>query len=182
MPFNARKSATYDVMSRLNHWLLAVLMIGMLGFGLFLENAVPPGPDRGALMGLHKSIGVLVLALGLWRVGWRLWQGFLPEVGPMPIWQALAARVAHWVLLAGILVMPLSGLLGSFFGGRAVSVFGLFTVPAGPQIEWIKDTAYGLHGTFAVVIIVTILAHVAVALKHHFLDRDITLRRMTGRA
>ena len=182
MSFNAAVSARYDAISRLNHWILAFLMIGMLGFGLYLENGVAPGPEKGALMGTHKAIGVIVLLLGLWRVGWRLWQGFLPDASAMPKWQSVSAHLAHWVLMAGIIVMPASGVIGSVFGGRAVEVFGLFTIPAGPQIEWIKDLAYGVHGIFAPILIVTTLLHVAGALKHHFIDRDTTLRRMTGRA
>jgi len=182
MAFNPRTSNSYDRISRLGHWVLAALMIAMLGFGIYLEQAVPPGPERGALMGLHKSVGVLVLMLGGLRVVWRLRQGFLPEAGHAPFWQATLAKAVHYVLLAGIVVMPLSGLVGSYFGGRATSVFGLFSLPAGPKIEWLGDLAYGIHGAGAVVLIAGILLHVAGALKHHFIDRDTTLLRMVGKA
>ncbi len=127
---------------------------------------------RGA-DGVHKSVGVLVLILGGLRVAWRLWQGALPEAGHAQSWQAV-----YYVLLAGIVVMPFYGLIGSYFGGRATCVFGLFGLLAGSKSEWLGNLAYGFHGAGAMVLIAAILLHVAGALKHHFLDRNATLLRM----
>lgn len=182
MTSDARKPATYDFLSRLNHWVLAVLMIAMLGFGIYLEQAVPPGPERGALMGLHKSFGLLVLLLGSLRVVWRLRQGFPADAGQMPAWQSWMAKAVHWILMAGIIIMPVSGLVGSFFGGRATGFFGLFTLPAGPKVEWLSSLAHVAHGLGGMVLIVAVLLHVVGALKHHFVDKDITMLRMVGKA
>lgn len=82
------------------------------------------------------------------------------------------------VLLAGIIVMPVSGLMGSLFGGRDVSGFGLFTLPALAKIEWLKSLSGGIHGLFGKALAVIVLMHVAAALKHHFIDKDSTLSRM----
>ncbi|MEP2531026.1 cytochrome b [Shimia sp.] len=169
----------YDRVSRINHWVVALLMIGMLILGIYVFKVLPRGPDKGALIGLHKSIGLLVLVLGSWRVAWRLKQGFLAALHSG--WQEKLANLVHWVLLAGIVVMPLSGLAGSYFGGRATGFFGLFTIPAGPKIGWIDSLAHGVHGAFAMIMIAAILLHVLGALKHALIDRDATKARMTGR-
>ncbi|WP_146345176.1 cytochrome b [Falsiphaeobacter marinintestinus] len=175
-----RRLYSYDFMSRLNHWIVAALMIGMLAMGIYVFKIMPPSPDRGAIVGIHKSIGLLVLFFGTWRVGWRLAQGFPEEVTHGM--QAVFARVVHWVLLIGIVIMPVSGLIGSAYGGRETSFFGLFAIPAGPKIEWIHDVAYGVQGVFAMLLIGATVLHVAGALKHHFINRDFTLLRMVGKA
>lgn len=55
----------YDRVSRVNHWVLAALMIGMLIMGVYVFRVLPAGLDKGALVGMHKSLGVLVLVLAL---------------------------------------------------------------------------------------------------------------------
>lgn len=169
---------TYGLTSRINHWVIAVAMIGMLGFGLYLEFGGLAREAKGSLIGIHKSVGVLVLIFGLWRVTWRLLKGFPAAVSSMPAWQEVASKVAHWVLLAGIIVMPVSGLVGSLFGGRDVSVFGLFTIPAQAKIEWLQSLSGGVHGLFGKALAVVVVIHIAAALKHHFVDKDATLSRM----
>ena len=129
-------------------------------------------------MSIHKAVGVLVLILGLWRVTWRLIKGFPAPASSMPPWQEMASKLAHWALLAGIIVMPVSGLVGSLFGGRDVSVFGLFTLPAQAKIEWLQSLSGGVHGLFGKALAVVVVIHVAAALKHHFVDKDATLSRM----
>ena len=55
----------YDRVNRVNHWVLAALMIGMLIMGVYVFRVLPAGPGKGALVGVHKSLGVLVLVLAL---------------------------------------------------------------------------------------------------------------------
>ena len=172
------QETTYGATSRINHWVIASAMIGMLGFGLYLEFGGLAREAKGPLIGIHKSVGMLVLIFGLWRVAWRLLKGFPAPASNMPAWQEMASKLAHWVLLAGIIVMPLSGLVGSLFGGRDVSVFGLFTRPAQVKIEWLQSLSGGVHGLFGKALAVIVLIHMTAALKHHFVDKDATLSRM----
>lgn len=174
---------SWSSVSRLNHWIFGFAMIAMLGFGLYLEYLVPRGPEKGVLIGYHKAFGVLVLIFGLWRVGYRLFNGFLKDVAPMPNWQSVTAKVVHWVLLLSVIAMPVSGLTASYFGGRDTDVFGLFTVFG--ALEPNKDTAaafMGMHGVFAKLTILALVLHIIGAVKHHLVDKDDTLKRMVGRA
>lgn len=172
----------YDRISRVNHWIVAAAIIGMVCLGFYIDWFTERGPVRGQLVGLHKAVGVLVLIYGAWRIGYRLVQGFKREAAPMPAWQASAAKTVHWVLMACILVMPLSGIAGSYFGGRATEVFGFFTIPEGPEIEALNDAASNIHGTTAWVLVIALALHIGGALKHHLIARDTTLLRMLDRA
>ena len=169
---------TYGTTSRINHWVIAIAMIGLLGLGLYLEFGGLAREAKGPLRDIHKAAGVLVLIFGVWRVSWRLLKGFPAAASNMPAWQEKASMLAHWVLLAGIILMPVSGLLGSLYGGRDVAVFGFFTIPAQPKVEWLQTLGHVVHSWFGKAMAAVVVVHAAAALKHHFIDRDATLQRM----
>lgn len=171
------KGAHFGAISIVNHWVLAILIIGMLGFGLYIED-LPRGPDKGALVQIHKSIGVIALFLVAWRVLWRIASRFPDEVAAMPRWQALTSRWAHIALLTCALAMPVTGYLQSSAGGRPVTLFGLFDLPALGKIPAIAGPAHVAHGIIAYILIALIAIHILAALKHHIVDKDATLRRM----
>lgn len=169
----------YDLMSRINHWLIAIAIIGMLAIGLFLEFGGLAREDKGWLIDLHKSIGVLVLIYGVWRVLWRVTQGFpKSDDNTMPQWQEIASKIAHWALLAGILIMPISGVVASVFNGRSIAVFNWFSIPAQAQIAWLSGIAGYTHRYAGFTLAFIVAIHIAAALKHHFVDRDSVLIRM----
>lgn len=174
------KPTTYDAMSRINHWLIGLAIIGMLASGLFMEFSGLPRADIRTVSGLHRSFGVLVLIFGLWRVVWRLVQGFPEAIPGMPSWQDTASKIAHWALLAGIIIMPVSGIASSVFAGRAVSVFGWFSIPAQAEIPAIDEFASATHGFVGRALAALVILHVLAALKHHFIDKDRTLTRMVS--
>lgn len=170
----------YDLVSRFNHWIIALAMIGMLAFGLYLEEFVPRGPEKGALINIHKAIGVLILIVGLWRVGWRLAQGFPDPAAPAPKWQEAMAKLTHWVLILGIIVMPVSGMMTSLFGGHDISVFSLFVIPGQEENRALSSAAGSVHAIVGKILIAFIALHILGALKHHLIDKDATLVRMTS--
>lgn len=175
---NSAKILAYDAISRVNHWIIALAMIGMLAAGLIIGNVELSKEIRGPLIGLHKTIGVVVLLYGAWRIFWRLYQGFPEPVAALPAWQERAARMAHYGLLLGILMMPISGLIGSLFSGRHVNLFGVFTLPAIGDIKVVAAIGSNLHWIIGYLLIVLVILHIAAALKHHFVDGDATLTRM----
>ncbi len=149
-----------------------------MAVGFFLANSDLPREQRAPIMMLHKSFGTLLFFWGLWRVTYRLRQGFPPPVGDLPAWQLFASKAVHWGLLAAIIVMPVSGLAGSMFGGRGVDLFGVVKIPAFMESDAISDPAQALHTFAAFTLLGLLLLHMAAALKHHLIDRDGTLTRM----
>lgn len=165
------------------HWVVALGMLGMLGMGLYMVNT-----RTFSLMPLHKSIGVTLLVIILWRIGVRWSRGWPQNVATGAAWEHALARLVHWVLILGTLLMPLSGLLTSLAGGRGLSIFGVPVIapnlgPNGKPLalnEGLSDFGGELHGWVAYTILAAVLLHVLGALKHHFVNRDHTLRRMLG--
>jgi len=160
-------NTTYGSAAKTFHWLLALLIIGMLTLGLYMEG-VPLGPDKFKLYGLHKSTGITVLLLVALRLGWKFANvsPLLPDA--MAAWEKFAAKAGHWTLYALMFAMPLSGWGMSSAAGLPVSVFGLFTLPDLVQPDKIlKHNLQELHETLAWVLIGLIVLHALAALLHH---------------
>jgi cytochrome b561 len=162
------------------HWLVAAAIIGMLAFGLYIDS-LERSPERGALMDLHKSIGVTILALACLRILWRWRNGMPVMLGRAPRWHKVAAHAVHGLLLLATVLMPLTGIMMSLGGGHGLALFGLTLVAEGAAKQATIAAIGESHGTIAWILIGVIALHVAAALKHQVIDRDGTLRRMLGR-
>ncbi len=176
------KGACFGAVSIVNHWVIAVLIIVLLAVGLYMVDLPKGGTARTEWIDFHKSVGILVLVLGVWRVLWRIVCRFPDDVATMPRWQEFAAKTMHILLLIAIVAMPVSGYMRTSMRGKQVSFFGLFDMPVLPQIEIIGLAAKEVHTWLAYILIVLIVLHVVAALKHHVFDKDATLKRMCGRA
>lgn len=162
------------------HWLIAIAIVAMLAIGLIMDD-MARGPDRTALLDVHKSLGTAVLVLVALRILWRWRNGFPVPVGPLPRWQHQAARAVHWLLLVATLLMPLSGMVMTVAGGHALPFFGLTLVDEGAMEQaTLREIGDAMHGTLAWILMALIAVHLLAALKHHLVDRDATLRRMLG--
>ncbi|WP_039850256.1 cytochrome b [Grimontia indica] len=167
--------------TRMFHWGVAILFIAVLAFGLYVED-LPRGPDKGEMIGLHKSFGFLVLLLAAARIVWRFKEGPIPVIPGSPSWQEKAAKAVHHILLLATLLMPISGIAMSVGGGFGLSVFGIPLIPTGDKIEWLGQVGHVTHEVLANIVIATLVLHIAGALKHHIIDKDETLKRMLGKS
>ena len=99
------------------HWILAVLLISMVFFGWYMEGLREsmlagenvPLSDVQFAYNAHKTTGLFVLALSLFRLGWRLTHPApaLPE-GMKP-YEAWIAKATHWGFYALMIGLPLGG-------------------------------------------------------------------------
>ena len=171
--------ATYTRTSIALHWLVAVLITAGFTLGLTM-NALPISPQRVRLFAYHKWIGITVLGLVLIRCLWRLTHASPPDE-PMPRWQAIVAHITHWLLYALMIILPLSGWLYSSADGYPVVYLKLWQLPdLVPKNKALAGVLEQVHVTLAWVLFGLVMLHILGALKHHFIDRDATLRRMLG--
>ena len=158
------------------HWTIAALVIFNIVVGLLHD----PVPAFRALMPLHFSVGLTVLALSLGRVAWRLAHRPPPLPADVTRWERGAAHAAHWTLYLLLLVMPMSG-WAMMSGGphaRGVDWFGLLNVPRLPVSGGAADGAHSAHVVLGWFMAGLVVLHVAGALWHHLLRRDAVLARM----
>jgi cytochrome b561 len=171
--------ATYDRVARTLHWLIAGLAVVIVSLGRAIPGAARESDSRDWLLLLHRSVGVLILALMLFRVFWRLRHPPPPLPADFPAIESFAAHADHILLYVMFLVMPLSGYLNAAVAGHGVSFFGLVTIPPLlPPNERLSQIAIAVHlaGQFAVYALVVV--HVAAALMHRFVRRNQILDRM----
>jgi cytochrome b561 len=170
--------ARYTTTASLLHWLVAALVIGMIGFGWWMQGIpkLPVGP-RVTAYNLHKSLGMVVLLLMLLRVLWRATHR-PPALVPMPRWQARAARGVHLLLYVCLFVQPLSGYLGSAYSGYPVKFFG-WTLPAWASADApVKEAMSVVHLYNSWVLVAALALHLAGSVKHAWIDRDGSFRRI----
>ncbi len=167
----------YDLTAQALHWATAVAIIGAFVLIQVLDG-MPKGPERSAMMGLHKSLGVLALALVVARAAWR--HVSAPPSSPaMPAWMEAASRWAHVALYALMLLVPLAGMVMSWSAGRPVAVFGLFTLPdLLPPNPAVKDAAGEVHEVLGNLILILAGLHAGAALFHQYVLKDGVLTRM----
>ncbi|MGR5554873.1 cytochrome b [Vibrio fortis] len=163
------------------HWLTGILFLVVFVIGLQFEG-MPRGPEKGELMGLHKSLGLIVLLAAVLRLVWRIKEGAIKSVAVLTRAQEVAAKGVHHFLLLVTLAMPISGAVMSVAGGRSLDLFGMELIAAGDKIEWLQSAALFIHVSFVNLIILILALHILGALKHQFVDKDGTLSRMLGRS
>lgn len=169
---------TFGYVAKNFHWIVAILIIAMLVMGYFLENF--PQTIHEAAYNTHKTIGIIILALVILRLGWR-WYNVQPGYSAtLPLFYKIIVRLAHYAIYVVILLMPLSGWVMSTAAGHVPHFLGwfYFPLPGISQDSALAGQMYQLHNTLAIVLIVLVSIHVLAALFHHFVLRDNVLTRM----
>lgn len=167
--------------AKLLHWAIALLVLGMLALGFFMVWAVDDPLRAFRLYQIHKSFGVLVLALLLLRILWRL-ANHVPDLpASLRPWERATARATHLALYLCLLAMAATGwiMVSSSPLGIPTLVFGLFALPHPiPANAALSEAMETVHGLLAALLVVLVVLHVGGALRHHLVLKDDVLRRM----
>lgn len=177
MPSESR----YTTLAIVLHWLVAAIVLAQFPLGWWMQEIAkqPPGP-RAAAFNLHKSIGLLIAALMLARIAWRLGHP-APPLPAMPRWQSGLAHATHILLYALLVALPLTGYLGSAFSGYPVKFFGIALPAWAAKNAELKEWMSGAHLALAWMLAVAFVLHMAGVVKHTFVNRDGLLWRMGWR-
>ena len=177
-------SHRYGPVARGLHWLVAVLIVVSWGLGYWAEGLAFDTPDALALkvsaFSWHQTLGIMAFFLALMRVIWALFQPHPHPVSPEHRAEVWMATMVHWLLYVAMLLVPLTG----WIHHAATSGFAPVLLPFGddlpliPKSEQLAHLAGAAHVIFVWLIFVAVGLHVAGALKHVVVDRDVTLARM----
>jgi cytochrome b561 len=160
------------------HWLIVALLIAQFIFAWTMPHIGRNTPVT-TLISLHFTFGVIILAVAIVRLAWRLTHREPPPEDGLPPWQNLTAHVVHYLLYALLFVIPVLGWMDASRRGMPVEMFGLelpkLLATGKPGWNWTGD----VHGLLATYVMLGLVAlHVVAALYHQFIRHDGVLKRM----
>ena len=169
----------YSFSLKVLHWLSAIIIFGLFGLGFWMVELDYYSPYYQSAPALHKSIGICYVVLLFARLVIRAFAELPSAIDSHhPIERAISSFV-HRFFYFLLLLIVISGYLISTADGRAISVFELFEIPSlGSFVENQEDYAGDIHKWLAYGLIGLAVIHALAAIKHQFVDKDQTLKRM----
>ena len=178
----ANEEARFGQVSRFLHWTIAILFLALIPMGIFTSMIPEDTVYRNAYYVVHKTVGVVVMALVVVRLIWN-------RMSPRPALDAALkprerklAKAAHGVLYGALVAVPITGFVMTSFHGYPTFFFawefGPFWEPSNSA-----TIAWGLFHKYLLPFTVTIVlgAHIMGAIKHHYIDgHRQAFRRMVG--
>lgn len=172
-------SPVYSIVSVALHWVIALLVFAQIG--LIWAHEATHGQDvsRTFVM-LHKSDGMLILLLTVFRILWRFKEPAIALPSTTPAWQRLLAHGVRIGFYAALILLPLLGWAAASAAARPLSFYGLFDWPALPVNggRMMARQLMEMHYLGAKLLYVLMFLHIGAALMHQFVFKDDILRRM----
>jgi len=171
---------SYDNVIKALHWTIVGMVLLQLFIGYTLAGA-EPGTPSGYVLGFHMGTGATILAIMLFRFGWRMTHLHHVPSSPkdLPRWLQIVSRANHYYFYAALIAMPVLGLAWASARGWTPTYFGLFPLPKIlPTGSSLGDAAAWGHSILAHLTVFAIALHVSGALYHRFAKRDRVIHRM----
>jgi cytochrome b561 len=171
-------SDSYGAVAQTLHWTVMALVLVAWLAGQFGDDL--PRSARAAVLSIHISAGLAVIAFVIIRLAWRLIDAPPPpEVTVLGRWAEQFGQWMHYALYVLLLAAPAVGIVVQFARGNALPVFGLIEIAS----PWSADRAFAhnvkeVHEALSNALVILAALHVAAALAHHWVLRDRTLVRM----
>ena len=192
-------TTSYTKTAKVLHWLIAIGIFGMFALGWFMSELPKEAPKQIAYdllnlgvytwnlseeisprtfyFNLHKSIGVTIFALILIRILWRITHRPPALLASYKAWESKLASGAHHLLYLLMVALPLSGIIMATYSKYGIKWFGLELIK-GLDNKEMRELFYEAHEIIGLIILLVIIVHIIGALKHKFIDKDDTLKRM----
>ena len=171
--------ARYSRLNQALHWFTVACMFAILPLAWVMVNAKPGTPLSGALFNWHKTLGAVVLIVTAFRIVWRFFDAppaYPPRVAAV---DGALAHFVYWLFFALLIFMPVTGYLGSAYGGHVLKLFDLVPTPQPvAKDKQLSDFFNALHlgGQWAVYALIAL--HLGGVVIHAIWGRDGLLGRM----
>jgi len=160
------------------HWLIALALMGQIGFGWYLNEIERGSPERSLFVNLHKSFGLILGVAIAFRLFWRLTHAAPALPKAVSAWERIGSRASHVGLYVCMVLMPLTGYVASNFSRWGVKLFNVVVLPPwGMDSPEIYAFFNGIHVAVSFVFASLIGLHVLAALRH-LVKRDDVFARM----
>jgi len=172
---------SYGRISKLLHWLSALVVFALFALGFWMVDLTYYSQWYKTAPHWHKSIGILLFIVTFFRLVWRKYNVSPASVETHSRLVQKGAKLAHGLIYVLLVLLMISGYLISTADDRAIEVFDWFEVMAfGELFNQQADIAGVIHQYIAYGLIAFSLLHAFGAIKHHVIDKDETLKRMTN--
>ncbi len=193
-------TSRYTKPAILLHWLIGLLIFAIFALGWYMTGLPKEAPKQMAFdlfdfgvytwhlaeevsprnfyFNLHKSIGITLLALIIIRVLWRITHRPPAMLTSYKAWERKLATGTHHLLYLLMVAMPVSGLVMAMSGKYGVKWFGIDVIN-GIDNSFLRGLCKEAHETIGFIFFTIIIVHVLGALKHKFIDKDDTMKRIT---
>ena len=172
-------TTNYGLVTILLHWLMAVIIIGLFILGKIMHDLDYYDPNYHVFPWWHKSFGLVIAFMLVLRLIWKWKNPKVSEITPIKPIELKLSKIVHALLYLLILVCCISGMMISTAEGAGIDFFGWFEIPAiVANGESQAELAGEIHETSTLALVILISLHFLAALKHHFIDKDKTLKRM----
>lgn len=178
-------TSKYTSTQRALHWLIALMVLGVLAGGLTLGFLGFKGvtellgeTGRNILYNLHKTFGLIILAAMVIRLIVKIRSGTPPYDPPLAPWQSLASKIVHKALYICLIAMPILGWLATDAHDYPVEFFTLSVPQFIDKDKALGDLLYELHETVGWIIVALIATHIGAALMHAIVHKDGVIKRM----
>jgi cytochrome b561 len=190
---------SYTKTAKILHWLIALLIFGMFALGWFMADIPKEAPKqtvfnifdlgifhwtmaeeispRSFYFNVHKSFGVTILALIFLRVLWRLTHKPPAILASYKAWESKLAKSAHHFLYVLMVILPVSGVIMATYSKYGIKWFGMEFIK-GLDNNDMREIFKEAHEIIGLIMVAIIVLHILGALKHKFIDKDDTLKRM----
>lgn len=192
-------SDRYTKTAVLLHWLIALGVFFMLALGWFMTGLPQEAPKqmsydlfnlgiytwdlakeaspRAFYYNFHKSIGVTLFALIAVRLLWRITHKPPAPLASYKAWERKLSTGAHHLLYLLMVIIPASGLIMSIGSKYGVKWFGI-KIFSGLDSKPLREIFVQIHQVAVVILFFIVLLHIIGAVKHKFIDKDDTMKRM----
>ncbi len=169
--------STYTPIAKVLHWLSALTVFSLFMAGYWMVDLSYYSEWYNTIPHWHKSVGIILLLLTLLRLMVKM-STQAPKIEGA-LWEKLTAKVVHALLYLLLFIIFVSGYMISTADGRGIDIFNWFTLPGlGSIIENQEDLAGVIHYYATYILVSLALLHALAALKHHFINKDNTLKKM----
>ena len=161
------------------HWLVALGVLIQFCLGWWMRTLPDKTGVQAWWFNLHKSIGLTVFLLVVLLMLWRILNSPPPLPCSMPWWQRRAAKACHQMLYLCVMLMPVSGYMGSSFTRFPIRFWGVILPNAwGWDSPELKALCSLVHFSSVLVFMTLVVIHIGASLLHLAFSRDQVVRRM----
>ena len=169
----------YSPLNQAMHWITALCMFAILPLAWVMINAKEGSYVQHASYNWHKTLGLVVLLVTLFRIAWRFFDRPPPYPAKVAAWDRNLAHLAYWLFFAMMIWMPVTGFIDSAYDGYPIKLFNLVPTPEiFPKNQARADLFAWLHDLGQWPIYALIVLHLTAVIFHLVWRRDGVLDRM----